>query len=177
MLSRPEKWWVIAHPFVAKKAGIIAIKVKKSAKKVEEEGKLGSDYLGGRMDAFRHSYWMAMLAQDINPEKVKKLGEAHEKGNYLDFKKRRHEDGAVPDSMATVMDLWNNDVGIRIGTENKKLSREKLIAVVVAAIFEGEMKMMKKNDEKTYLDQDGNEIDLKDFDRQWRNPKCLVSTK
>ena len=176
MLSRPEKWWSITHPFIAKKAGIMALKVKKAAKDVENEGRIDGDYVGGQMDAFRHAFWMAMLAQEIKVKKVRKLGEAHEKGNYLDFKKGRYEEGAIPDSISSVMDLWNNDVGIRLGSANKKLSKKKLIELVVSNILKGEMKMMKKNKSQTYLDKDGNEVDLRNFQGKWSNPKCLVST-
>ena len=163
MLSRPEKAWSLAHPFIAKKAGVLALKVQRIAKGVEEEGRLGNDYMGGKMDAFRHAYWMASLAQNISAKKVKKLGEAHEKGNYLDFKKRKLEDGAVPDSMSSVMDLANNVMGIDIGIANQNLSRKKLVELIVTSILKGEMKILKKDTSLTYLDDVNNEIDLNDL--------------
>ena len=81
-LSRPEKCWVVFHPFIAKKAYIISLEARNISRTLEKDSTLDHDADGGRVDAFRHAYWMARLAQEIGWRKARKLGNAHERGNY-----------------------------------------------------------------------------------------------
>jgi hypothetical protein len=60
-LSRPEKWWVVLHPFVAKKAYKISLEARSISKEIEKDTLLDQDADGGQVDAFRHSYWMARM--------------------------------------------------------------------------------------------------------------------
>src|SRR5437763_1189417 len=108
-VSCPEKWWAFTHPFIACKAYKLSVKAMEATKEMMKDSTIDHDSNGGQLDAFRHSYWMALLSQKISPRKAKRLGKAHEKGDYLNFKKHRLEDGLLPDSMASVMDLCNND--------------------------------------------------------------------
>ena len=64
----------------------------------------------GQVDAFRHAFWMANLTKEIGWRRAKRLGLAHEKGNYKAYKKRKSEDGEIPDKMSSEMDLFNNNV-------------------------------------------------------------------
>src|ERR1700741_2953495 len=103
-LSRPEKCWVIAHPFKAKKAFRITKHVLLDVDSVKASGIIGTDNNGGKLDAFKHAYWMASVAIKIGSRRAKKLGIAHEKGNWIQFKKHQLEDTVLPDSVSAVMD-------------------------------------------------------------------------
>lgn len=129
---------------------------------------------GGRLDAFRHAYWMALLAKHFKPSKVMGLGIAHEKGNYIDFERGRIEDGALPDKISTAMDLYNDLIGTKIGSLNKKLDNDSLALKIIDAIKDGEMKVILKNKKGEFLDCDSNLIDLTAYKNVWFIPKCLV---
>lgn len=174
--SCPEKWWAITHPFIACKAHKLSIKASKTATAMLSDTSLDHDGNGGQVDAFRHAYWMALLAQHIAPRKARKLGKAHEKGDYIAFKKRRMEEGELPDSMASVMDLANNDSGIAIGMANEHLPEDALKDLVKEKVIAGEMKILKKDSSKNYLRCDGETIDISHYVHLWNIPKCLVSS-
>ena len=74
---------------------------------------VGKDNNGGKLDAFKHSYWMARLTQGIGKRAAFRLGKAHEKGNYQTYQRRRLEDGLLPDKPSTDMDLYNNNIGYK----------------------------------------------------------------
>jgi hypothetical protein len=54
---------------------------------------------------------MALLTQNIGAKKALKLGIAHEKANFEFFLKKKNEYGELPDSMGSVMDVLNNQMG------------------------------------------------------------------
>ena len=82
-LSRPEKCWVIAHPFIAKKIWKITQKVLEITDSISKISTLDGDKNGGQVDAFRHAYWMASLTKYMRGGKALRLCKAHERGNYL----------------------------------------------------------------------------------------------
>lgn len=175
-LSRPEKCWAFFHPFVAKKAHRITMKVQETAKEVAKDPVLDQDENGGQVDAFRHAYWMALLSQRIKAKKALKLGKAHERGNHISFKRGEYEEGAPPDSMGSVMDLYNNCIGSEIGRNNKKIKEEELKQLVLRSIFQGNMRILKKDPKGNYLDCSGKIIDLVSYRGKWSVPKCLVGS-
>ncbi|HQH19879.1 MAG TPA: hypothetical protein PKZ43_10015 [Bacteroidales bacterium] len=176
-LSRPEKCWVFKHPFVAKKTWLITQKVIAVCDSIANVNTLDRDKNGGQVDAFRHAYWMATLAQQIGWRKALKLGRAHEKANYIDYKKHRLEDGAHPDKASGDMDLYNNKIGIKIGKENKNISEVELQVLVIDAIIGGQMKIIKKDSLGNFLDEKNNIIPTDSLKGKWDNGKCLVSSK
>lgn len=143
---------------------------------MESEKILDGDGNGGRIDAFRHAYWMALLSQKIKIKKALKLGMAHEKGNYLQFKKHQLEEGTLPDSMSSVMDLWNNKVGAELGYLNRELNKNDLKEKIMRAITIGEMRILKKDSMGNYLQCNLEVIDLNQY-RQWNIPKCLIGSE
>ncbi|MCX6232254.1 MAG: hypothetical protein NTZ33_12005 [Bacteroidetes bacterium] len=175
-LSCPEKCWVIKHVFIAKKAWKITQFVRLQTDSVQKSNLLDGDANGGQVDAFRHAYWMAMLSQKISWRKAYSLGKAHEKGNYLDYKKHRLEEGTLPDKISSDMDLWNNDIGIQIGTSNKNISEDSLKVLVIKNILEGKMKMIKKNKQGEFLDNYNNIISKDSIKCKWENKKVLINT-
>lgn len=175
-LSCPEKWWVILHPFAAKKAFNITVDARKVSKEVESDSLLDHDADGGQVDAFRHSFWMARMAQEMRPGKARSLGKAHERGNYLDWKKHRTGEETFSDSIAGAMDLFNNEIGIETGHQNKSLSKSALQKLLTDKILKGEMKIIFKDDEGHSLDCNHKIIDMHAYIGKWNIPRCLVNS-
>ena len=175
-LERPEKCWVIKHPFVARKAYKISTEAKSIADSLKNDTLLDGDANGGQVDAFRHVYWMARLTQEIGWRRARSLGNAHEKANYIQYIKGLKEDGAVPDKVSSDMDFLNNDIGIDVGQDNKKLSRDSLKNLIIQMILDGQMWVIKKDSLGRYLDCDGNAIPDSLLYHKWEVPKCLVKS-
>ena len=172
-LSFPEKRWVIWHPFVAKKAYLVSIETRKITNQIRKDSVLVGSGNGQQVDAFRHTYWMALLTNEIGWRRARKLGVAHEKGNYRDFKKRKNEDGVIPDKISSEMDLYNNSVGIKIAKTSQKTDYMQLI---ITAIKNGECKIIKADKKGNYLDCDGVIILNESLNGKWENNKCLVAS-
>ncbi|MGL5892242.1 MAG: DUF6973 domain-containing protein [Bacteroidia bacterium] len=176
----PELRWSLLHP----KAGNIGWKAAQRARFVtdslEKAGTL-RDGSGGQLDAFRHAYWMALMVQKTAPVRAEQLGLAHEKSNYKQFRRKKTEDGIPVDSMASVMDLYNNSTGIAIGLAWKNDAspkKQSLIARILSAIKTGQLRILKKDAAGNYLTCDGVIIELSNYKNKWSIPKCLVeSTK
>ena len=176
-LSGPEKCWVVFHPFIANKARKITAFAQTVSHEMKSDTLLDGDESGGQLDAFRHSFWMSLLAQKFSRRTAISLGKAHEKGNYRKFKNQKlDEERAMPDSVSGVMDLFNNETGVSIGMANKTLSAESLKILVGTKILNGEMRIISKNKEGLYLDCDGNVLDVSKSIRIWGIPKCLISS-
>lgn len=176
-VSRPEKIWSVTHPFKAKKVLNCAQRSRFVTDSLEKAGVL-TDGNGGQLDAFRHAYWMALLINSgFDEVAATKIGERHEKGNYINFRKGKLEDSARADSMMCVMDLQNNQLGIVIGQtyidSDKKLP---LIELVIKEIWNGNLSIMSKNEKGEYLDKDGNRIVLSQYKGQWYIPKHIVKS-
>lgn len=75
-------------------------------------------------DAFRHTYWNALMTQRFGEEWTRKFATAHE---------RRPGDPAPREAM----DLYNNEIGRQIGMANPKASPEELAAQVESAVRGG----------------------------------------
>lgn len=176
-LSRPEKWWVIKHVFIAKKAFQLSQVAMKIAHQMEKSDTLDGDISGGQVDAFKHAYWMALLAQEISENKALRLGKAHEKGNYLELKKAKKK-GIYNshDAVASEMDLYNNQIGIEIGLQYPEASREELKLLITEAILSGKMMVIKKNEKGEFLDENGDTIPKEKLIGIWETDKVLVKS-
>ena len=173
-LSPPEKGWVVFHSFKAKKAFIISKEAQQIADSIAQQDLIGNDNNGGRLDAFKHSFWMARLTQGIGKRAALSLGKAHEKGNYRSYKKSDLEDGLLPDMQSTDMDLHNNDVGNRIGIKFKKASKMALIQKVLDSLHRGNLRILDKDSQGNFLDCQQNRIPLDSLINKWDTKKCLV---
>lgn len=173
-LTKYEVWWAVTHPFIASKAFTITQKAGKIAQEQISNPQLDGDYNGGQVDAFRHTLWMAMLVQEIKPKAAKKLGIAHEKSNFLYFKKHKNEDGSIPDSISSQMDLYNNSIGLELGQTYMGTTLDTLIQIVIRTILEGKCRVIKKNELGDFLDKENNIIRQKDIKGKWLNNKELV---
>lgn len=175
-LSRPEKWWVIGHPFSAGKAYRCAMEARRRTTVVMREKRLDPDSLGGQTDAFRHGFWMAMTSSVIGKRRSLRLGKAHEKGNYLAFKNGRLEDGFRSDSILCAMDLYNNEVGAGIGELHRGRSADFLQSLIIDAVLAGKMKVIWKDASGHELDCSGNPLSPELFKGKWVIPKCLIGS-
>lgn len=174
--SGPEKCWAVFHPFAAikiKKVYKNALPFYNEVKKNNVPDPFGN---GGKLDAFRHVYFMAAFAQKVKGKKVRKLGIAHEKGNYKDFQRGIQEDGEIPDSLSTVMDLKNNETGIRIGSQNKSSDLKTLSELVLKALKNGEAYYLKRNASGNYLNCNNEIVDKELYKGKWYVPKCMIRT-
>ena len=117
---------------------------------------------------------MSVLSQKIKVKKLRKLGIAHEKGNYRQFKNHQNEEGERPDSLGNVMDLINNELGFKIGSENKKNSLGELKEIVITEIKNGKSVIIKRNKHGMYVECDNKIIDMQLYKGKWFVPKCLV---
>ena len=149
------------------------METKKIVNQLKKDTILKGNGNGGQIDAFRHAYWMARLTQEIGHRRAKRLGNAHEKGNYKAFKKGKEEDGAVPDKISSDMDFFNNEVGIKIG---KNISVEATKEAVINAVLNGECKILKMNKQGDFLTCEGKIIPKETLIGKWENNKCLVSS-
>ena len=174
--SRFEKHWALLHPFAAFKVKKIYQKANEIYSESKKYNLLDNFENGGKLDAYRHIFFMAAFAQKINAGKVKKLGIAHEKGNYLHFKKSIHEHGEVPDSLSSVMDFHNNDIGIKTGKTNKRQTLSELSALCITEIKKGNAVYFKRSTAGAYLTCQDEEIDLSAYKGNWHIPKCLIAT-
>ncbi len=192
-LSCPEKRWVIFHPFVAKKALQLSLEARTVTAEVKQQKLLKGTGNGDQLDAFRHTYWMARLAQEIHWRKAKRLGKAHEKGNYRQFKKGKLEDDVLPDKISSEMDLFNNEVALRqhsdistssiqaklnVTKSDKKnqVKQTDLRNEVIKWVKEGRCKIIKTDTNGNFLDEQNNIIPAEELKGKWENRKVLVNS-
>lgn len=173
-LSGPIKRWVLFHPFKAKVSLKISNETNKVSDSIRTSNLLDKDPAGGQVDAFRHAYWMARMRQEMGKRAARSLGKAHEKDNYLTYKKLKLEDGVVPDKIASEMDLYNNEEGLKLIRKGSKVSKKGLIYRIINAIRKGEMKIIKKDQKGNFLTCEGEIIPSKELKGKWKNDKCLV---
>ena len=132
---------------------------------------------GGKLDAFRHAFAMAYFSKYVAVRKLRKLGKAHEKGNYLQYiKDQNDEGGELPDSLSSVMDLKNNELGFSLAKEVKKLPGGEIRQKVIEQIQRGNAIIIKRNSDGLYLDCSGNIISREKMYKRWAVPKCLVAS-
>lgn len=175
-LSGPKKIWVLFHPFKAKKAYRISQEANRVSDSIKKTNLLDGDASGGQVDAFRHAYWMARLRQEVGKSAARSLGKAHERENYQTFKKNQLEDGIVPDEISSIMDLHNNEEGLKLIVKRSEISQQSLIYTVLNAIQEGKMKIIKKNKKGDYLTCEGEIIPPESLQGKWQNNKCLINS-
>ncbi len=175
-LSGPAKKWVLLHPLKAKKALRISLEAKRISDSIQKTNLLDGDGSGGQVDAFRHAFWMARLHQKLGKSAARTLGKAHEKENYITFKKQKLEDGITPDEVSSKMDLWNNEQGLKLINKGSKIPKSGLIFRVINAIKAGKMKIIKKDKKGNFLTCDGAKISTKELLGKWKNNKCLVAS-
>jgi len=172
----PEKTWVIFHVFKAKKAFKISEEAQRVTDSVAKTPLLDGDKNGGQVDAFKHAYLMARLHQEVGKNAALKLGKAHEKSNYLQYKKRQLEDGEHPDKISSEMDLFNNAVGVTYTKKGVPYPKSGLIYRIVNEILAGKLKVVKKDSALNYVTCNGKLIPKNTLKGKWESNKCLVES-
>ncbi|MDP4240209.1 MAG: hypothetical protein Q8904_12135 [Bacteroidota bacterium] len=173
-LSCAEKKWAIVHPFVAMRAWKLTVRCRFVTDSLGRVGNPDRDPSGGKLDAFRHSFWMATLTEKIGVRKSLSLGRAHERGDFRNFKRNRFEEGDIPDKAATNMDLFNNVVGSGIGVSLKGKNEQSVVDSVLKAIANGSMRIICKDTLGRSCDLLGTPIPEKDMHGKWITPRELV---
>ncbi len=173
-LTPPEQWWILLHPIAAFRARSVTQKVVEIALEMVNDKHLDGNHAGGQVDAFRHCYWMACLTQKIGTKKARTFGVAHEAGNKYQYKKQQKEDGIIPDYIAGLMDLKNNEIGILFGSKNLNTPDNELIDIIKKAVIDGELWKIKTDISGNFLDWKNTVIPIEKWQHKWNNPKCLV---
>jgi hypothetical protein len=173
-LPKAEKVWVMKHPIAALKARKITRSTLMKTDSLKRYEPLDTFFCGGKSDAFRHIYWMYQLTQKIGERKAKSLGIAHENGSLQQFKHQQLEDGLRPDSLSSVMDLYNNDLGIALA-RNMKWNNSELIKNILGLIQSGEAVMLKRKG-ADYVSCSDEIINISLYQTKWYIPYCLIKT-
>ena len=172
-ISCPEKKWALKHLFVANSAFRATKEARKQTNSLLTDSVLDQYINGGKIDAFRHVFWMALLTTKIGEKKARSLGNAHEKGNYLFFLRGKNEEGEPSDSISGIMDLNNNEIGILIGKSNPKIDINQLKLVVIDSIKEGKCLILKRNAEGKKVNCKG---EIATSAKKWGLPYCLIKS-
>jgi hypothetical protein len=173
-LSTAEKKWTIGHVFIAKKAWMITERCRFVTDSLGKLGIPDRDHSDGKLDAFRHTFWMATLSEKIGVRKSLSLGWAHEQGNYRDFKRGRFEEGDLPDKASTDMDLYNNKIGVGIGMALKGNGEKMIIDSIIKAISKGKMRIVLKDTLGRSCDSAFHPIPLGAMKGKWITSRVLV---
>ncbi len=174
-LSRPEKCWTLTHVFKAKRAYRITLEARRETAGLLQTQLPDTFLHGGTPDAFRHSYWMARLGQSIGETAARKLGKAHERGNYISFKKNKTEDGCLQDATAVEMDLFNNEAGLRIACLYPAAGPSEIKALILEAMLAGKMKILLRDSSGNLCDCKGQKVNTINRSlSDWKLPYCLI---
>lgn len=94
----------------------------------------------GHRDAFRHAYWNALMTREYGEEWTKRFAVAHE---------------GLPGNPANreAMDLYNNEVGRRIATQNPNATPQQLAALVGRAADNGELVVLDARGQLAWSDR------------------------
>jgi hypothetical protein len=74
------------------------------------------------------------------------------------------------------MDLRNNELGYKLGLENKLSTNVELKEIVITAIKDGKAWYLKRNKHHFYVDCSNKPLELNYYRGQWFIPKCLIQT-
>lgn len=176
-LSSIEKKWVRNHPIAALKIEKETKNTRKIVLQLKQESILDTLSNGGKLDAFRHAYWMARIAKRIGFKKALRFGEIHEKGNYEHFLKNITEDAELQDSISCCMDLLNNKVGVDIWKSNMSITNEELKQIIIEKIQKGELFILKHNKNNKLTDCENNVVIKKVNNLKiWNVNYCIVAS-
>ena len=90
-------------------------------------------YISQSGNAMRHTIWQAVLASQYNPQVAYDAAMSHETRPYTNIDRRSFANKADADM---VTDLLNNEIGRRIGTNNKRLSRKGIALIALREFWQ-----------------------------------------
>lgn len=173
-LSLPEIWWVAGHPFSAPDAFFAAQEARQWTDSLRKNNSLDGDEKGGKLDAFKHTYWMARMGQKMKLKWACKLGVAHEQGNKIRFFRNPGAYYEANDSVSSAMDLWNNRQGLKLAQKHPALKPKQLREKVMALIKHGKARIVKRDSKGRFLKPNGGAIPKDSLIGRWNNSKTLV---
>jgi hypothetical protein len=175
-ICNPVKLWAISHP-------IAALKIKKINKQClllyankDVKQKLDSFSSGGKLDAFRHIFFMAAFQQKVKTKKLRKLGIAHENQNYRQFLQGESNSSFRHDSLSMIMDLNNNEIAFSEFATSKQIALDSLKEHVIQLILQGKALILKRNRKGDALSCEGSVIKTDKLNASWQLPYCLVKS-
>ncbi len=175
-LHFPEQVWVLTHIFKVGRVREISRLALKIANEHIKDPDLDGDYSGGMVDAFRHTLWMMLLTQEFGEKLARSLGKVHEKGNYIDFRKKKLEEDKLPDAVSCEMDLLNNETGIYLGKKYPNATLDESIEIAKKYVLEGFCWKIKKDSKGNSLDKYNRIIPPGEWHGKWFNDRELVPT-
>lgn len=176
-LGSAEKVWVLLHPFSAKKAKLLTKIAIEDTDSIQHVYNFPNPISGGRKDALRHAYWMALISSRIGERRALWLGKAHEKKGKKDFEKGKLEEGSLPDSVSMQMDLFNNKFGAKLGKFCFECNSYKLLESLLEVLKKGELKIVKYNQQGQSLDKDNQVIPNEEWEGKWINRRILEGSE
>lgn len=175
-VSHQERIWALTHPFVAKEAFHLSMRAREVSDSLMQLSYTDSIRCDGITDAMRHTFWMALLSSRFSGKKACKLGCAHEIANMRDFSTSLKNSDCFHDSIATIMDLHNNHVGLKIGTALKDTSQSVLLQAVIDSVKNGNCVFILRDDQGNFLDKKGEPIPRSNIQGKWVTPRQLQPT-
>jgi len=115
--------------FFPKEASIVYANAQHARKIVAYDANVPGTGHNDASDAVRHAYWSALNARDVGEFIAISVGEMHEDEPNQPKEERE-------------MDLYNNSVGVKIGTENESASNDQLYELVIQALDEGKLQVV-----------------------------------
>ena len=94
----------------------------------------------------------------------------------VDYRKKRYEEGTIPDAISSKMDILNNCIGINIGKQYPELISSNLKLLIIEKIALGELWIIKANSNGEYLNYENRILKKSDYEGIWSNDKCLVKS-
>ena len=136
MGATPVTGWRAVYDFFQIQSKADAVATARHPNRDRRENSLAD----GHGDAFRHTYWNALMTDRFGQEWTTRFATAHEGL------------GGNPASREA-MDLYNNEVGRRIATENPDADPQRLAELVDKAITEGRTVVLDENGEIEWSDK------------------------
>lgn len=172
----PVLVWGVSHPFAAVKIQKIHRRCLVLYNQKDLVMRLDSFGSGGKLDAFRHVFFMSAFRQKVSTKKLRKLGRAHENKNYRQFLHGEAKNEWRHDSLSMVMDLYNNELAFSLKTDPTTTSLEELKELVIQHILNGKALIVKRNRKGQLLKCDNSILNPEDLGEAWFIPKCMVNS-
>jgi hypothetical protein len=101
---------------------------------------------GDQGNAYRHTLWQAILTNELGNRQAERIGNAHEHNPNADLTQRKFSTMALADQ---VIDLKNNQIGRKIGRENKGASNQELALLALDHFYNDGLWTAVMNSDKT----------------------------
>lgn len=156
-----ETLFIMTHPFIAWDIGKIE-KGKDNISTVShrfassgngdnalEYKDINGNSEGTEVNAFRHTLWQATITAKYGSQIAKEVGDSHEENpQILNTNKREFETLSEADQM---VDLLNNQIGRKIGGDNKNLNTKELSVAVLESFHNDGLYVVDKSNPGKFI--------------------------